>query len=412
MTSVAIPPAKTQHAKTQRDLRLDFFRGLGMFIILIAHITNNPWTLYIPARFGFSDATEMFIFCSGMASAIAFGAVFARAGFFMGLFRVVFRIWEIYWVHIATFMLTLAAMFIINRTGLFSRDEVNALNLVPFLKASGNQVIGLMTLSYVPNYFDILPMYIVILALLPVMLLLARVNVYLAMAASVLLWLVATNTNLNLPAEYWFSNNSTRQWFFNPFAWQLVFFTGFALMSGWLPAPPRNRNLAIAAAAVVLVSLPFAWHVTIGEFDFIKAWRKDWRILIDKTDFGLLRYVHFLALAYLAWLAAGTAGENLTRTPFMQGLSRIFTRVGQQSLAVFASSIVLARVLGAVLNELGSGFWATLFVNVLGFFCIYAIANIAAFSRSEPWKKTSVKQLPSVEAEEMQRAAPKLVVVK
>ncbi len=407
MTSAAIPPAKTQ-----RDLRLDFFRGLGMFIILVAHITNNPWTLYIPARFGFSDATEMFIFCSGMASAIAFGAVFARAGFFMGLFRVVFRIWEIYWVHIATFMLTLAAVFIINRTGLFSRDEVNALNLVPFLKASGNQVIGLMTLSYVPNYFDILPMYIVILALLPVMMLLARVNVYLAMAASVLLWLVATNTNLNLPAEYWFSNNSTRQWFFNPFAWQLVFFTGFALMSGWLPAPPRSRNLAIAAAAVVLISLPFAWHVTIGEFDFIKAWRKDWRILIDKTDFGLLRYVHFLALAYLAWLAAGTAGENLTRTPFMQGLSRIFTRVGQQSLAVFASSIVLARVLGAVLNELGSGFWATLFVNVLGFFCIYAIANIAAFSRSEPWKKTSVKQLPSVEAEEMQRAAPKLVVVK
>jgi hypothetical protein len=408
MTSVSIQ----EPIKKQRDVRLDFFRGLGMFIILIAHITDNPWTLYIPARFGFSDATEMFIFCSGMASAIAFGAVFARAGFFMGLFRVIFRIWEIYWVHIATFMLTLAAMFIINRTGWFARDEVSALNLVPFLKASGNQVIGLVTLTYVPNYFDILPMYIVILALLPLMMLLARVNVYLALAASVLLWLVATSTNLNLPAEYWFSNNSTRQWFFNPFAWQLVFFTGFAFMSGWLPAPPRSRKLAIAAAIFVVISLPFAWHVTIGEFDVIKTLRKDWRILIDKTDIGLLRYIHFLALAYLAWLAAGTAGENLTRTPFMQSLSRILTRVGQQSLAVFASSIVLARVLGALLNELGSGFWASLFVNVLGFFCIYAVANIAAFSKSEPWKKAATKQQPSGDAEDMQRPAPKLVVVK
>ncbi len=397
--------------KKQRDVRLDFFRGLGMFIILIAHITNNPWTLYIPARFGFSDATEMFIFCSGMASAIAFGAVFARAGFFMGLFRVVFRIWEIYWVHIATFMLTLAAMFIVNRTGLFSRDEVSTLNLVPFLKSSGNQVIGLFTLTYVPNYFDILPMYIVILALLPVMMLLARINVYLALVASALLWLVATTTNLNLPAEYWFSNNSTRQWFFNPFAWQLVFFTGFAFMSGWMPAPPRSRGLAIAAAVFLLISLPFAWHITIGEFEAIKTWRKDWRVLIDKTDFGLLRYLHFLALAYLAWLGVGTAGENLTRTPFMQGLSRILTRVGQQSLAVFASSIVLARVLGAVLNELGSGFWASLFVNVLGFFCIYAVANIAAFSKSEPWKKTPAKQQLSGDAEDLQRP-PKLVVVK
>ncbi len=398
--------------KKQRDVRLDFFRGLGMFIILIAHITNNPWTLYIPARFGFSDATEMFIFCSGMASAIAFGAVFARAGFFMGLFRVAFRIWEIYWVHIATFMLTLAAVFIINRTGLFTRDEVGALNLAPFLKASGNQVIGLFTLTYVPNYFDILPLYIVILALLPVMMLLARVRVHLALAASVLLWLVASTTNFNLPAEYWFSTNSTRQWFFNPFAWQLVFFTGFAFMSGWLPVPPRSRSLAIAAAAVILISLPFAWHVTIGEFDAIKAWRKDWRILIDKTDFGLLRYLHFLALAYLAWLAAGTAGANLTLTPFMQGLTRILTRVGQQSLAVFAASIVIARVLGAVLNELGSGFWASLFVNVLGFFCIYAVANIAAFAKSEPWKRAPAKQQPSPEAEETPRPAPKLVVVK
>jgi hypothetical protein len=408
MTAAAVSAPVTR----QRDVRLDFFRGLGMFIILIAHITNNPWTLYIPARFGFSDATEMFIFCSGMASALAFGTVFARTGFLMGTFRVGFRIWEIYWVHIATFLLTLAAMLIINRTGLFSRDEVNALNLAPFLKASGNQVIGLFTLTYVPNYFDILPMYIVILALLPVMVLLSRVSVYLALGASALLWLAATTTHVNLPAEYWFSNNSTRQWFFNPFAWQLVFFTGFAFMSGWLPSPPRSRNLAIASAAVLLLSLPFAWHVIIGQSDEIKLWRKDWRILIDKTDFGLLRYVHFLALAYLAWLAAGLAGENLTRSAFMQGLTRILTRVGQQSLAVFASSIVLARMLGALLNELGSGLWASLFVNVLGFFCIYGIANLVAFAKSEPWKTSKGKPAVATHADETHRAAPKLVVVK
>ena len=183
-------------------------------------------------------------------------------------------------------------------------------------------------------------------------------------------------------------------------------------MSGWLPAPPRSRNLAIAAAVVVLISLPFAWHVTIGEFEFIKTWRKDWRFLIDKTDFGLLRYLHFLALAYLAWLAAGTAGENLTRTPFMQGLTHILSRVGQHSLAVFASSIVLARILGAVLNQLGSGFWATLFVNALGFFCIYAVAKIASFAKSEPWRKLPAKQQQLLAAEEAIRPAPKLVVVK
>ena len=69
--------------RRQRDLRLDFFRGLAMFIILIAHIPNNAWALWIPARFGPSDAAEMFVFCSGFASAIAFGSVFLERGPFL-----------------------------------------------------------------------------------------------------------------------------------------------------------------------------------------------------------------------------------------------------------------------------------------------------------------------------------------
>ena len=81
MTSVADPamprgPAREAAAAPAagtRDIRLDFFRGLAMFIILIAHTPNNFFTSWIPARFGFSDATEIFVFCSGMASAIAFG---------------------------------------------------------------------------------------------------------------------------------------------------------------------------------------------------------------------------------------------------------------------------------------------------------------------------------------------------
>jgi len=71
-------------AKRVRDLRLDFFRGIAMFIILFAHTPGNFITSWIPARWGFSDATEIFVFCSGMASAIAFGATFDRAGVLLG----------------------------------------------------------------------------------------------------------------------------------------------------------------------------------------------------------------------------------------------------------------------------------------------------------------------------------------
>ena len=121
--------------------------------------------------------------------------------------------------------------------GAFPRDEVRALNLTPFLDNTGPNLIGLMTLTYVPNYFDILPMYLVILALIPVTVALARVDPRLALLLCVALWAAAA-AGLNLPADLWSSKGSDRTWFFNPFAWQLVFFTGFALMAGWLPRPP------------------------------------------------------------------------------------------------------------------------------------------------------------------------------
>jgi hypothetical protein len=402
--------------KRVRDVRLDFFRGLGMFIILIAHITDNPWTLYIPARFGFSDATEMFVFCSGMASAIAFGTVFSKAGFWLGTFRVVYRVWQVYWVHIGAFLLTVAAMLIINKTGLVGRDEVSMLNLHPFLRPHGNNIIGLFTLTYVPNYFDILPMYLVILALLPVVYGLSRIHVYVALAFCAGLWALATVTTLNLPAELWFANNSKRQWFFNPFAWQLVFFTGFAFMSGWLPRPPVHRWLIALSVAVVVFTIPFAWHVVIAEVAWIKAWRGAWRVLIDKTDFGLLRYLHFLALAYLAWVVVGPNGQHLTSTPIMRVVTSIFTRVGRQSLAVFAVSIVLARVLGAVLFALGSGAGAAFLVNVLGFATIFLVAWLTDIAKSEPWKaaaqKPKTEHAPQgLDGQQGKPERPKLVVV-
>jgi hypothetical protein len=383
-----------------RDPRLDFFRGVGMFIILIAHITDNPWTLYIPARFGFSDATEMFVFCSGMASAIAFGAVFDRAGFLWGSVRIAYRVWQVYWVHLGVFFVTLAAMLALNATGMFPRDEVGALNLYPFFQADGGNLLGLLTLTYVPNYFDVLPMYLVILALIPVMIGLARLDASLAVAVSVVMWLAATLGMLNLPAEWWFTGGSARQWFFDPFAWQLVFFTGFALMSGWLPAPPVRRWLIWLAVAVVVISVPFAWYKTINALPFVQEWRRDWLVLIDKSGFGILRYVHFLALAYLAWVAVGPGGRRLQGGPTVTRAVRVISGVGQQSLAVFATSMVLARVLGAVLYREGSGPLATLAVNLAGFAAIIAVAALMRVIKRQPWNTARVApRVPDVAAE-------------
>lgn len=111
-------PLPGPQPKPPRDQRLDAFRGLGMLIIFMAHAPGNPWNNWIPARFGFSSATELFVFCSGLASAMAFGSTFVKRGWFLGTARTLFRAWQVYWAHLGLFLaLAALAVAVRNLTG-------------------------------------------------------------------------------------------------------------------------------------------------------------------------------------------------------------------------------------------------------------------------------------------------------
>lgn len=341
MTQAAKLPGKP------RDLRLDFFRGLAMFIILLAHTPGNVWTLWIPARFGFSDATEIFVFCSGMASSLAFGAVFAKRSWLLGAARVAFRVWQVYWAHIGVFFATALLLVLIDRTGLGEEGKTYAAwyPVGQIFREPKEALAGLFTLTYVPGLFDILPMYLVILAMIPVVMLAHRLAGTKAVFALIgLVWLAAqlalwdrsvgeAETHwlgaglaaigerfsfLLLPASPW---SERPIWFFNPFGWQLVFFTGFAFGMKWLPAPPVNRTLVLIAAGYLLLVLPFAWFKIHGALYMPDEWllhdwiyyTREWlHPLMWKTGVGGLRYLHFLAIAYLAWAAVGPGGVRLS----------------------------------------------------------------------------------------------------
>lgn len=382
-------PTHSGAAPRVRDVRLDFFRGIAMFIILIAHIPGNWLTLWIPARFGFSDATEIFVFCSGMASALAFGKIFREQGNLMGTARISFRVWQIYWAHVCLFLAIAAAMVVLKSAFPEGRDYVGQLNLYPFFNDPQPNLVGLLTLTYVPNYFDVLPMYMGILVLLPLVVMLAKVKPWLAGVFVVGLWLAATVFDLNFPAEPW----SERQWFFNPLGWQLIFFTGFAFMSGWLPAPPVDWRLILLAVVIILATVPFAYFRAFNHLPWALEWRKEWTVLFDKTNFGILRYVHFLALAYVSWALAGPKGRRLTpggrSNLFAQLWARLLAvilKVGQQSLAVFIGSMFLARLLGALLDQVGRSHFSMAWVNLFGALLIIGVAYGAAWYKSQPWK--------------------------
>jgi hypothetical protein len=378
-----------------RDVRLDFFRGLCLFIIFVAHVWDNPWGAWIPARFGFSDATEIFVFCSGMASAVAFGGVFARCGYAIGTARIVYRCWQVYWAHIAIFLAVAAMMVAADRLTDGGDGYVRGLNLAPmFGEHAASTLIGMMTLTYVPHFFDILPMYLVILLMIPIVVALAEAHRVYAFAFVIGVWIAGAFGVFEIPAEPW----SDRKWFFHPFAWQLIFFTGFAFMRGWLPSPPIDRRLVVLAAAVVLLSVPFAWFRLLETFDVLQRAHDALAPLIDKTRFGLLRYVHFLALAYLAYAAVGERGHRLKGA-----VVDVIRKVGQQSLAVFVAGLALAFFASIVLNVIGRDVVAVALVNLAGFAALVAVAYAVAWFKSAPWQAMP-RPRPSVGAEAGARA--------
>ena len=57
----------------ERDLRLDFFRGLALFCIFIDHIPNNILAKFTLQSLMFADAAEVFILISGYTAGMVYG---------------------------------------------------------------------------------------------------------------------------------------------------------------------------------------------------------------------------------------------------------------------------------------------------------------------------------------------------
>jgi hypothetical protein len=361
-----------------RDPRLDFFRGLSLFIILVSHTRSDWLANWIPARFGFSDAANMFVFVSGYAVGLAFGGVYRRHGWRLGTARIGYRVWQLYFAQLSIVMV-IAALAVASDLVLGPEGDYAAFMSLDYLFGDPRPaILGIATLTYVPHYLDILPVYIGVLLMVPAAVAVSKLHRWAAPVLSVLLWALARHFHWNLPTE----PAEPEGWFFDPLCWQLLFFSGFSLSMKWLPPPPADRRIFAAALAFlcfgVAMTVPAIFQNVPGFAD-IEAWILD---NADKTMLDPLQYLHFIALAYVAvYLLRGRLYliENAAMRPI--------TRCGKQSLAVFLSGIVLAYLGGMAFDRLGDGFWLQLLVNAAMFGATFAVVEIVTWYKSTPWSR-------------------------
>lgn len=364
-----------QTKKRMRDPRLDLARGLTMLVIFMAHVPSNPWNDFIWARFGFSSGTELFFYCSGFASAIAFGSVFVKSGFGAGTAKIAWRIAQVYRAHIGLTLALLLVGLVADRLipgATYVDSHFDRLLLDP---ATG--LLSLLTLTHLPAYLDILPVYLVILALVPVVMALSRLHPLAPFALILSLYLAVWTMGLNLPANPW----NGEGWYLNPFAWPLVFFTGFAVAMKWLPVPALNQRwLLTSAIAFVIAAIPLAWpplYETVASLGslhdlLLPANEKSWA--------HPLRLLHFLALAYIVLSLCAAHLEPIARS----SAGRVLLLVGRHSLACFIASMVIARIAGILLDLSGRDVFAVATINVVGLILIIAVAAVMDAAARSP----------------------------
>jgi hypothetical protein len=356
-------------AKKPRDLRLDFFRGLSLVAIFFAHVPGGWAREIIWARFGLSDAAHVFVFISGFAAAIAFGGTFGRMGFATGTARIVWRAAQLYGCHIALFFATL---FIV---AAFAPGYAGFLGIDGFFADPLRHIVDLFTLRYVPTYFDILPLYLVVLAAVPLAMALARIHPGLVIAASVGLWSGVQVTGFNLAA------GEGRFWGFNPLAWQMLFFAGFALSRGWIAPPkPTPAVLALCLGYLVfgfVVEFKAVWSL-VPELAALHEWAY---AHANKPDLDARQFAHFVALAIVAlWVVRQRPAmlESVLAWPFIL--------LGRQALPVFFSGMVLSHLGGIALAIYGTDIEDQIAVHGFGILGLLAVARIATFVKNAPWK--------------------------
>ena len=360
------PPSRALYCKMahspghrERDVRVDFFRGLALVFIFIDHIPENGLMAFTLQNFGFSDAADVFVGLAGYASFLAYTREFDGQGWTAGLAKVGRRIRELYLAHIAVLIVCVGALAL---AGERSDNPVydDLVDLSPFMDNPGTAFRKALILVHQPSRLDILPLYIILLAWFPILLWLLRIHVALAFAVSAMLWMGANVLGWNLP-RYWDDSG----WFFNPFAWQLLFslgaITAYLTTRGKFPSLPSWllwAAMGFVLFAFVMVApwtlLPGLEHARLLPDDFLRS--ED-----NKQSLSLWRVAHIAALAFIAASVIPARASWLSQ-PWAQRVAEC----GRHSLPVFCLGIILSFAGTVAMAEFGSGWAMQISVNAIG----------------------------------------------
>jgi len=342
---------------------VDFWRGYALIAIFINHIPQNFYERFTHKNFSLSDSAELFVFLAGWSLRHVVGRPEDPRPSPDLLYRLFGRALTLYVAQmaialVAIAMLASAAVLLANP--LFLEWHNTAAIFYDPVRSH----IGLVLLSHQLGYFDILPLYVVLMMLAPGVALLHRYVPHLLLPISVTIYLTSLVFGLTIPT--WPVQG---QWFFNPLCWQLVFVLGFSLSRERGPGGWVKRNITW----IRIVSVP----VTVGfaVMGYLNLWwdptvvpQPKLLFIIGKTFITPIRLIQFLAL--IAVFSA--AYPYIVR--FLPTVVAYLSRLGRNSLPVFCIGSLLSLAGQIIRFAYGGGFLVDTILVVTGILALGTVA--------------------------------------
>jgi hypothetical protein len=353
-------------ATPERDFRIDLFRGLSLWLIFIDHIPESIFHRFTLRNFGFSDAAEILVFLSGLASGIVYGRVARDTGSGTAAARAFRRGIEIYLAQIVLIALYIAEVLWFAH---WQERYLHDANVAIFQSAPGLTALQALMLRYSPVNIDALTLMVVLhLALAAVLPLMIR-RPTTVLIGSAALYLAAHLFDWSIPAY------PRGYIYFNPLDWQLLYVIAvwWALTGrDHLRSLEASRALSIVCAAFLI----FALIVTLGwQYPALKRldpqWLSDLIYPIEKSDLAALRLLHFLALAFMCWHVIPS-----NHTVLQSRLLRPMVQCGEHSLAIFCASVLLSFAAHFILVQVSNDFVTQSLVAAGGIAAMCALAAL------------------------------------
>jgi len=375
------PSMKAEIAARDGDPRLSLLFGIAAWFLFLDHVPHNAVSALTLRNFGFSGATDLFVFVGGYSAAILYGKMALERGFVVGATRIFRRVWQLYAAYVVLFVIYIDLIGFVARKSA-APELIHEFNVAGILGHTIRTLIYGLLLQAKPLNLDVLQLVIVLMAFFPIVLfgMLRRPNV--TAAGSIGLYLAARVFDWNL------SSFPDGRWYFNPFSWQLLFVLGawFALGSARQARAIHSLQNISVLRVVALLYLLFALVVTVaGNLPQLAGVVPEPLLHLflpnEKENLAPYRVLHFLALAFLFSYAVPRDWRGF-QSPVLQPV----IKCGEEWLPVFCTGVFLSFAGHFVLITGPNLLAMHVLVSIAGIAVMAGVAYYVSWSKRQDYK--------------------------